>query len=87
MNENDRSEDRRAHPRKKMIKRAKIVYQDGNCLLDCIVADLSQGGVRLKHTDIFSCPNTFELQMEGEPARRCEVVQKSAHEVRVKFLD
>ena len=53
MNGNDGSKDRRAHPRKKMIKRAKIVYQDGNCLMDCLVADLSDGGVKLKHTDIF----------------------------------
>ena len=87
MNGNDESTDRRAHPRKKMLKPAQIVYQDGNCTMDCVVADLSEGGARIKHIDIFACPDSFELQMKDAPARRCKAVQKSGREVRVKFLD
>ncbi len=87
MDENDKSTDRRAHPRKKMLKPAQIVYQDGNCVMNCVVADLSEGGARIKHADVFACPDSFELQMKDEAARRCKVVQKSGREVRVKFLD
>ncbi len=92
MNGNDESTDQRAHPqrahpRKKMLKPAQIVYQDGNCVIDCVVADLSEGGTRIKHTDIFSCPDSFELQMKDQPARRCKVIQKSARGVGVKFQD
>ncbi len=87
MNGNDESTDRRTHPKKKMLKPAQIVYRDGNCMMDCVVADLSEGGARIKHTDIFACPDSFELQMKDEPAHRRKVVQKSGREVRVKFLD
>ena len=87
MDGNVKPKDRRAHPRKKMLKRARIVYQDGKCLMDCVVADLSKGGAKIQHTDIFACPDSFEFQMEGEPARRCKVVQKSGRAVRVKFVD
>ncbi len=52
-----------------------------------VVADLSEGGARIKHTDIFACPDAFELRMKDEPARRCKVVQKSEHGAGVKFLD
>ncbi len=44
MNGNDEATNRRTHPRKKMLKPAQIVYQDGNCIMDCVVADLSRGG-------------------------------------------
>ncbi len=87
MNGNDESTDRRAYPRKKMLKPAQIVYQDGNCMMECVVADLSEGGARIKHTDIFACPDSFELRLKDEPAHRCEVVRKSGREVMVKFLD
>ena len=87
MNANDKSTGRRKHPRKKMLKSAKIVYQDGSCVMDCFVADLSEGGARLKHTDTFACPDSFELRVKNEPARRCKVVQKSERWVGVKFLD
>ncbi len=87
MNGNDESTDRRAHPRKKMLKRAQIVYQDGNCMMHCVVADLSEGGARIKHTDIFACPESFELRMKDEPARLCKVAHKSGHGLGVQFLD
>ena len=87
MDENDKAADRRAHPRKKMLKPAQIVYQDGNCVMDCVVADLSEGGVRIKHTDILAFPDSFELRMKDEPARRCKVVQRSERGVGAKFLD
>ncbi len=87
MDENDKSTDRRAHPRKKMLKPAYIVYQDGNCVMDCVVSDLSEGGARIKPADIFACPDSFELQIKGEFARRCKVVQKSESGMGVKFLD
>lgn len=87
MDENDKSTDRRAHPRKKMLKPAQIVYQDGNCVVDCVVGDLSEGGARIRHSDIFACPDSFELRIKDEFARRCKVVQKSESGVGVKFLD
>ncbi len=70
-----------------MLKPAQIVYQNGNCVMECVVADLSEGGARIKYTDIFACPDSFELRMKDEPARCCKIVQKSEHGVGIKFLD
>ncbi len=36
-----------------MLKPAQIVYQDGNCVMDCVVADLSEG-VRDSSTQTYS---------------------------------
>ncbi len=87
MSGNDESTDRRTHTRKKMLKPAQIVYQNGNCVMECVVADLSEGGARIKYTDIFARPDSFELRMKDEPARCCKVVQKSENGAGVKFLD
>ncbi len=87
MNGNKESADRRVHPRKKVLKPAQIVYQDGNCVMDCVVADLSEGGAKIKYTDIFACPDSFELRMKDGPTRRCKVVRKSGRGAGVEFLD
>lgn len=87
MNQDDESVERRASPRKKTLKSAVIVYQDGNCVMDCSVIDLSEKHARLKPADPINCPDVFELRRQGDPVRRCQVTRKHGVEVVVQFLD
>ncbi|MEE8189268.1 MAG: PilZ domain-containing protein [Kiloniellales bacterium] len=87
MTQNDRSDERRADPRAKTLKGAQIVYRDGNCVMDCLISNLSEGGAKLKPSDIFACPDTFELRIKDAPARRCRIVRRSGSEVAVEFLE
>ena len=41
-------EDRRNHPRARVLRRAKIVFNRGYGVLDCVLLDLSAHGARVK---------------------------------------
>src|SRR5438874_5596243 len=55
------SERRRAH-RRRVLKGAMIVYNDGHCTLGCQILDVSDTGARVMPADIFLCPAEFVLK-------------------------
>ncbi|MGH6890997.1 MAG: PilZ domain-containing protein, partial [Dongiaceae bacterium] len=46
--ERDPFADRRAHPRKKVIRAARVIFNDRQSLIDCTILDLSDGGAKLE---------------------------------------
>ncbi|MFQ5466920.1 MAG: response regulator [Kiloniellaceae bacterium] len=77
----------RAHKRSKVIKSAQIVYQNANCVMDCTVMDMSQGGAALKPADPFQCPKNFDLRLKSGPTHPCETCWQYGGKVGVRFLD
>ncbi len=76
----------RAHPRHKVYKGGKVIFNDGASVLDCIVRDESEDGAKLQFEGHFPCPREVKLRISGGPIYNCEVRQFTSTIMRVKFL-
>ena len=79
------SENRRA-PRRRVLKRARIVFQRGNCSMGCQILNVSDTGALLIPADIILCPKEFVLKPDVGDQRNCEVVWRKATQVAVRFV-
>jgi hypothetical protein len=79
----------RRRSRRRLINRvAKIIISSGTLPRDCLVTDISTGGVRL-HVEGFEVPDHFVLQLNGEGvAKECayRVVWRLGHEIGARFV-
>ena len=82
--------EKRKSKRKTINRHAKIQIATGALPRDCLVTDISEGGVRL-HVEGMELPERFALLLadnEGRTSPRdCRVVWRLGHEVGAKFLD
>ena len=79
--------DRRAHPRHKVFKRAKAVFNDNRSVVDCVMRDLSHGGARLACAQAALLPEQFQLVfMPDREMRNVRVAWRSLHQLGVEFL-
>ena len=79
------SERRRGH-RRRVLKSAMIVYNDGYCTLGCQILDVSDTGARVMPADIFLCPAEFVLKARIGSPRDCEVVWRKKDAVGVRYI-
>lgn len=80
-------DERRAHPRHRVLKRAKAVFNGNNSVIDCVMRDLSQGGARLSCGSVAQLPDAFLLVFVAEREMRdVRVAWRSLSEVGVQFL-
>jgi hypothetical protein len=56
----------RAHQRQRRLKDAKIVFNGGASVIDCVVRDWSEGGARLKCSQAIALPRHFFLLLRAE---------------------
>lgn len=78
--------EQRQRRRWKTLKTAKIIFNNGHCVVECIVRDLSDEGARLELPSPLDLPDTFTLTMPGGTSHECEVVRSSNIELGVRFL-
>jgi hypothetical protein len=81
------SADKRRVPRKFLKYPARIEAGDGTVLRECLLADISQSGARIKIKPGDSLPNRFTLLL-GSPSgarRQCRVVWRRGDEIGVEF--
>ena len=82
--------EQRKSPRRSVSRFAKIKLANGTPERDCLVTDISEGGVRL-HVEGVQVPERFALLLaDGEgrvEPRDCRVVWRLGCEVGAKFLD
>lgn len=83
-----KSEDRRRSRRRLTNRMAKIQVGTGTLPRDCLVTDISDGGVRL-HVEGFEIPEEFVLLLSGDgvaaEARACRVVWRLGYEIGAEF--
>lgn len=72
-----RSEDRRVAPRRRALKAAKILINDGQSVFDCTVQDISSSGARLSLGLFQPLPRRFELTINGIGTQLCEWVRST----------
>ena len=83
-------DDRRRSPRRLINRIAKIWIERGALPRDCLVTDISDGGVRL-HVEKLEVPDTFTLCISGDGVpqgeRPCRVMWRLGFEIGAKFVD
>jgi hypothetical protein len=80
--------DRRQAPRRLINRTAKIQLGNGGLPRDCIITDISTGGVRL-HVEGFDVPDDFVLLLcRDDLAKECnyQVVWRLGHEIGARFV-
>ncbi len=78
--------ERRNEQRFRTLKKAKVVFNRRQSVVDCIVRNLSPAGAFLKLEGPTTLPTSFELEIQSENApRQCEVIWQSYDTVGVKF--
>jgi hypothetical protein len=82
-------DDRRRSRRRPVNRTAKILAGTGALPRECLVTDISDGGVRL-HVEGFSVPEDFVLLLAGEEIAKSErayrVVWRLGQEIGAKFV-
>jgi hypothetical protein len=82
-------DERRRSRRRRMNRVAKIQFGSGSLPRDCLITDISDGGVRL-HVEGFEVPDDFILLLSGEDVgakeRIYRVVWRLGYEVGAQFV-
>jgi hypothetical protein len=74
-------EDRRAQHRRRMLKPARLVFHGRLAVMDVLVRDSSDGGMRIRFGDFQKLPQTCEIQLTGEKlAKSVRLVWRSGSE-------
>jgi hypothetical protein len=78
--------ERRAEPRRPVLKGGRIVFNNGFSTIDCRVRNLSAGGARLQVASVVGVPDRFDLVMTDTKERRpCRIAWRNANLVGVAF--
>ena len=60
----------RESPRRRTLKTAQVVFNDGGSVIDCLVRNLSPGGALLVLPSVFGVPEIFELLIDSDGSLR-----------------
>jgi GGDEF domain-containing protein len=78
--------DRRKSPRQRALKKAQIVFKNGNCTMHCQIVEVSGSGAKIIPDDPFSLPEHFLLKtQDGEP-RCCAVKWRNGTTIGVQYV-
>lgn len=80
-------DERRRHQRKRVLRRAKVVFRGGHSAVDVVLLDLSDGGARFRSPGLLAIPDRFELRIENGPIYHAAVAFRSPDATGVRFLD
>jgi hypothetical protein len=69
------------------LKNAKIVYNNGHCVVECVVKNLSQSGARIELPSVIDLPKDVTLMINGGPKHVCEVAWSKNDYIGVRFVD
>jgi hypothetical protein len=79
------SDEQRATPRRRTLKGARIVINDGFSTLECTVRNLSESGARLQLPSVVGIPDSFQLLMDDGRSFACTIAWKTGTEIGVRF--
>ena len=77
--------ERRSVNRRKMLGGGVISYDDGNCTMQCVVLDMSDGGARIRPADALACPDEFLLVTKDGGRAACQIAWRRDEFVGVRF--
>ena len=77
----------RATARQQIPRTAKIIYNNGFNVLDCVVTNVSATGARLDTKTFVELPKTFTLKFEDGKTRNARIVWSKVSDHGVTFID
>jgi len=77
--------EKRRHPRRKVLKGAKVIFNEGASLYDCTVRDWSESGAKLVFPALTPLPKLFTLRLSDGTEHPCEVVRADGVTIGVRF--
>jgi PilZ domain len=72
--------------RRRVLKSGKIIFNDGQSVIDCTVRNMSEHGAHLRVPTVIGVPGEFDLLMSDGSRFPCRVVRLEAEGVGVQFL-
>jgi hypothetical protein len=78
-------DERRASPRRRVLKPGRIVFNDNRSVINCTVRNVSETGALLKVENALNIPSEFTLRFDQSSAS-CRMVRRSLAEIAVAFL-
>jgi DNA-binding response OmpR family regulator len=82
----DDGDARRSHPRVRTLKGGQIVYNNANCVADCLILNMSDGGAALQATDAIDLPNRVTLKEKQGKSYNCEICWQHGKKLGVRFI-
>jgi hypothetical protein len=82
----EKAAERRRAPRRRALKKALIVFNEGHCTMGCQILDMSDTGAKLLPADIFLCPKEFMLKPQLAEPLHCEVMWRRGTKIGVRYL-
>ena len=80
--------DNRAHPRVEARLKGRLLSLDGHCNYNCLVADVSEGGARVRTADTYTIPaRVFLFLAKSGDIFECDVKWRRDGEVGLAFID
>ncbi len=81
-----RSKNRRSERRYRCFRGARIVFNGGFTVFDCVIRNISKEGALLEMETLLGIPKRFEIAMGyDEPVRPCEVRWRTDQRMGVAF--
>ncbi len=77
---------RRSHPRIRTLKGGQIIYNNSNCVADCLILNMSDGGASLQATDAIDLPIHVTLKEKQGKSYKCEVCWQHGKKLGVRFI-
>ncbi|HEX9446898.1 MAG TPA: PilZ domain-containing protein [Dongiaceae bacterium] len=78
--------DRRIAPRRRVLKSAKILFNEDVSVFDCIIRDISESGARLSLGLFQPLPKRFKLVVSDLGIHVCELVRSIGNDYGVRFV-
>jgi hypothetical protein len=76
----------RRHPRRRVLHKALIVFNNGSCSIGCHIIDMSETGAKLVPADVFLCPREFVLKPHNGGPRYCTVMWRKDTQIGVRYV-
>ena len=78
--------ERRNKSRRRVLKRALIVFNGGHCSMRCQILNISEVGAQVMPSDILLCTSEFVLKPDVGDQRNCEVAWRKGTTIGVRFV-
>jgi hypothetical protein len=79
-------DERRLHPRKRILKGAKAAFGDFRFTYDCTMRNLSDDGAQVRCTHAAEIPDDFFLyDPGGQSLQRVEIVWRAERDLGIRF--
>lgn len=80
------SPESRTAARKRTLLGAKIIFNDGHSVFDCVVRNLSDTGAMIQIENPLSAPSIFNLQLSDSRLLACQVRWRKINSLGVHFV-